>query len=128
MGAPVQEVPRVIAHAVPGDPHSSLPGRIEDWEAGTAYAVIPWRCPECDQVVAETVVSPERPNPVKTVISAFSAVRQPEADEDGVPFYGPTSRARRGRSERRKVDRLANEILAAVEDCRPDGGRPIARH
>lgn len=65
---------------------------------------IDWKCPSCGRIVVETVVF-ER-GEVLSMPTAFSPVRRPEADENGIPFYGPSNRVIHGKSERRAPSRL----------------------
>lgn len=107
-------------YAIPGTAHQTMPTWLDEWEVGLAYIVLPWLCPACGEAVAETVVSRERTRP-KTIVVGFSPVRMPEADEDGVPFYGMTRRAMRGKSERRATERLERGAQAAMHQRRKSG-------
>jgi hypothetical protein len=98
-------------YAIPGEPHTNLPVGIERWNVDIRYGVVPWRCPACDQVIAQTIVQPRTPQ-VRTVMLAFSPVRDASADEGGIPFFGPSRRAMRGKDERRRTARLAGESFA----------------
>lgn len=97
-------------YAIPGELHDRLPrGEMKPPPApGERYGVLPWLCPTCDQVIAESVITPSRQqHPVTTFVVGFSPRRDPAADEDGVPFWGPSGRAMRGKGERRRLDELS---------------------
>ena len=95
-------------YAVPGEPHQRRPSWVEEWSVSFQYLVLPWRCPVCDQVVAETIAQDRKPEVRTIVVGVKSLTRQPEADRDGLPFYGPTRRAMRHKSERSKPETLSN--------------------
>lgn len=111
----------VTRFAVPGRPHGRLPEGVmqTSW-----YTVIPWLCPDCDHVVAETVVRPAW-GP-ESVLTDFSPTRQPSADEDGVPFYGPSRRAIKGKSERTRPVALRREATRRAFAHRQAGSNPPA--
>lgn len=98
----------MIEHALMGIPRKEIPAEIEEWSVAFEYLVVPWRCPGCDQAIAETVVQERKPE-CRTILLHYSPVRDPERDEDGVPAYRPSRRAIGGRQERRKISQLRHE-------------------
>lgn len=106
--------------ALPGTPHKTLPAGLPSYFVGCD--VLPWLCPVCDQVVAETAMI--MPDPA-TVPTGYSPTRQPDGDEDGVPFFGPSRRRMRDKSERRKPERLRNVQRSRQTDMDHADHEPI---
>jgi hypothetical protein len=82
--------------------HRDLPAVSNwDWELRSPDPmVVPWRCPSCNQVLAQTLIDPRVWDLVQTVMVHFRPVREPSAAEDGIPMYRPTRRHIRGKTER----------------------------
>jgi hypothetical protein len=81
------------------------------WAERLSDAVfIEWSCPSCGSVVAESGLGGQ-PTHMETELR-YGAIRRPDADEDGIPFYGPTSHWMRKRSERRSEDERFRRSLA----------------
>ena len=115
-------------YAIPGEARHGLPAGIEASEGGTDPVTLPWLCPGCGEVVAETFVSNMAPDRARTVMIGFSPIRLPDADRDGVPFFGLSRRTIRGKGERRAQLRLANAAWAHVENARRGGPRLPVDH
>ncbi|HVM29553.1 MAG TPA: hypothetical protein VM305_02105 [Candidatus Limnocylindrales bacterium] len=116
-----------VYYAIAGEPHATLPEGVEDWQAGLRYAVLPWRCPQCDQLVAEMVITITKR--CMTVLTTGPATRQPNADRDGLPYYGPTKRAMRGKTPRRHPERLAHaSFLRARRDPSSSGADYVGNY
>ena len=97
-----------ISFATAGEPHQMAPEDLPEWAISPSYFVVPWHCPQCEQVVAETLVEPGKRS---TKLTIGPATHQPAADRDGLRYYGPTRRAMRGKTSRRSSTRLSRGAL-----------------
>lgn len=111
-------------YAVPGEPHSRLPEAVEAWTVDGPYSVIPWHCPRCEQVIAETVRIVGGDPELRTVLTIGPVPHWRAGDLDGVRYYGPTSREMRGHSPRRTVTRLRRESMRRTWAEREGGENP----
>ncbi len=93
----------VISFATAREPHQRAPEEVPEWAISPIYFVVPWHCPQCEQVVAETLVEPDKRS---TILTMGPATHQPAADRDGLRYYGPTRRAMREKTPRRSRTRL----------------------
>jgi hypothetical protein len=86
------------------------------WENWHPYPdlkyVIPWHCPVCGQLVAETAIHGVGGQhlPGSLLAATDSPVRVHEAEEDDVPFWGPSRHEIRGKQPRHSIDPLARRM------------------
>lgn len=108
-----------VEYAIPGE---GRPPNGMDVEAAraTGSVVVPWTCPGCEAVIAETRFMTFT-GMAETRIIEFSPVRQVAADLDEVPFFGPSARAMRDRQERRGPQQLERAAYLR-EDHKRHGG------
>lgn len=93
-------------YAVPTIMSAEVARREAEWSR-PGYEIesaIEWRCPICEHDVGRTLIEARGGQrlPSTVIVGIADPVRIPEAD-DGAPFYGPTSRERRGKGPRRSA-------------------------